>query len=82
MVRLAVRSRPLSSRAIAAKSRMATLGDVAESAAKSDVVNAQTCKLLVGDDRLSADSFIKNRKLAKNRARGERGQAYVCVGRL
>ena len=41
MVRLAVRSRPLSSRAIAAKSRMATLGDVAESAAKSDVVNAR-----------------------------------------
>ena len=41
MVRFAVRSRPLSSRAIAAKSRMATLGDVAESAAKSDVVNAE-----------------------------------------
>jgi hypothetical protein len=41
MARLATLSRPLNSRAIAASSRMATLGDVVESAAKFAVVNVR-----------------------------------------
>jgi len=46
MVRLAALSRPLSSRAIAAKSRIATLGDVMESSSKSALVNTRRARSL------------------------------------
>src|SRR5580704_8094816 len=78
MVWFAVRSRPLSSRPIDAKRRMATIGACAE----IDLCQSVADEVVVGDDRGRARPLVEKSELSEHGSGSESCQSDVHVRQL